>query len=142
MSIETVKKLDWRIFRNVIGAVLLLVIAILAPIFARAVFYLWTPGTDTLAQWLERSGAIMTIYSAIAAAVSRFSMDLISQSEEITAREASTLTKKYTKIVQAIEGVSLLVTLLGTLVWGYGSFVLKFYHNIEKLIDGAKLPFC
>ncbi|EGH09669.1 hypothetical protein PSYMP_10450, partial [Pseudomonas amygdali pv. morsprunorum str. M302280] len=114
MSIVDVIRLDWRVFKNVIGAITLLVIAFFAPFFALASFEVLTPGEDSLEQWFERSGAVMTIYSAIAAAVSKASIDLISQSKDIGVKAAFTLTAKYGKVVLGIETLSLLITLLGT----------------------------
>ena len=139
VSIKSAESLDWRIFKNIVGALLILVVAMLAPFFSVAIFDVWKPGVDTLGQWFERSGAIITIYSAIAAAISKVSLDLISQSKEISAREASALTRKYTKTVHGIESVSLLVTLVGALIWGYGSFILNNFLKFEAFLNGLHL---
>ncbi len=91
-------------------------------------------------QWFERSGAVMTIYSAIAAAVSKASIDLISQSKDIGVKAAVTLTAKYGKVVLGIETLSLLITLLGTLVWGYGSFIIAGYLRFEQVMSEFSFP--
>ncbi|MGN2436658.1 hypothetical protein [Pseudomonas syringae] len=140
MSIVDVIRLDWRVFKNVIGAITLLVIAFFAPFFALASFEVLTPGEDSLEQWFERSGAVMTIYSAIAAAVSKASIDLISQSKDIGVKAAVTLTAKYGKVVLGIETLSLLITLLGTLVWGYGSFIIAGYLRFEQVMSEFSFP--
>jgi hypothetical protein len=104
-------------------AVVLIVIAALAPNYYEK--FLWLkPDSDSLAQWFERSGAITTIFGLLA-------INLLEEGVQrlLPAGKVADLANVHTFSMfefsfKVLKVVAFLLTLAGTLIWGYGT-VLK-----------------
>jgi len=105
-------------------AVIALVIAVLAPITANTFFSVWRPDGESAGQWLERSGAVMTVFSLLAISLMEEGMSRLHKVGNLADLETLPMYQSFERSTYWIKGIALALTVIGTVVWGYGSVIL------------------
>ena len=106
------------------------VLALIAIAFASpvvAAFVQWMPTGETRGSWLQRSGAVTTLFSFIAGAMAVFtSGQLYTPGFFGDARKLNIL-KEFRYHFRIVETLIFLLSLVGTVIWGYGDLILRWF---------------
>ncbi|OAS92986.1 hypothetical protein A6I77_24525 [Achromobacter xylosoxidans] len=100
----------------------MLAVAVITPI--AAAFSFWMPESQTTAQWLQRSGAITTVMSLLAIETLAFGISGLLPARggfgDLYKMQAAA---KHVPNVDALRALAIFITILGTLLWGYGDLI-------------------
>ena len=105
----------------------LILLALLVPIFAVMIPY--RPGAENLASWFQRSGSVMTIIS-ITIDVKLFSIYQWFHSSNSLSKKLEDFKERYYRNYKYMSLMALLLTVSGTLIWGYGDLIFIFMRNV------------
>jgi hypothetical protein len=117
VSLETRAKI------NIVLSVIALVIAVAAPLLANSFFGIWRPETDTTGVWLERSGAITTIFSLLAVSLMDEGLSAIHKPGAMIDLHKVGALAAFEEWADWIKGFALILTIAGAIIWGYGSVI-------------------
>lgn len=106
-------------------AVIALFVAVIAPLTVNTLFSMWKPEGEGAGQWLERSGAIMTIFSLLAISLMEEGMSRLHKEGSLADLETLPTYQKFEVCAYWIKGLALVLTVIGTFIWGYGSVFLE-----------------
>jgi hypothetical protein len=101
----------------------MLAVAVAAPI--AAVFVTWMPGGEVRKIWFQRSGAITTIFSLLAATLSIAAARNLYKPGTWGSLYAINVLAEYQPNLDRIERIAFVLTIIGTVVWGYGDLLLR-----------------
>lgn len=104
-------------------AILLLIIGIAAP-FVRDLFLSLKPEGDTPAQWLERTGAVTTIFGLLAINLIDEGIERLVPSRKLADTGGVATFAVFETVFTWITRFAFLLTIAGTLVWGYGTVIM------------------
>ncbi len=110
---------------NRVLVVIALAIAVVAPISANTFFSVWRPDGEGAGQWLERSGAIMTVFSLLAVSLMEEGMSRLHKVGNLADLETLPMYQSFEKNAYWVKGIALLLTVIGTVIWGYGSVIMS-----------------
>lgn len=125
-SNEAAESLKSR-YRNVAnryfwGCVALLSVAIAMPFVA---FFDIRPSFEALEVWVQRSGAITSIYALLSTTVADMGLRKLHKPGEAGDLYKLEVLKEVSFKFEVVRWTALFITVIGTLVWGYGDTVLK-----------------
>lgn len=103
-----------RLEINLFSAIFILVVACSAPFVVNEYFSRWKPQADSPGQWLERSAAIVSVLSLLVITLMDECLELIRQFR---------LSSYHVNLARIVKGLSFLIAIAGTIVWGYGSVI-------------------
>ncbi|HAL36896.1 MAG TPA: hypothetical protein DCP03_01740 [Polaromonas sp.] len=83
-----------------------------------------TPKSQQINLWFQRSGSGMTVFALFAQSKANYMRDLISPGTFSTT-EFNTIFTKYKNKQKAVSVISLLLVIVGTVIWGYGDLWLQ-----------------
>lgn len=106
------------------GGFLMLAIAVIVPL--AALFIPWVPNGDTQAVWFQRSGAVTTVFSLLAATLSISASRNLFKPGTWGSLYAINVLAEYQPNLDRIERISFFLTLVGTLIWGYGDIPFRY----------------
>ncbi|MBA4287441.1 MAG: hypothetical protein C0439_00430 [Pseudomonas sp.] len=107
-----------------IFAIVLLGIGIAAP-FVRD-YLLWLkPINDSPAQWLERTGAITTIFGLLAINLIDEGIERMVPSKKLPNLGDVQVYDAFESSFSWIKRFAFVLTIVGTLIWGYGTVILN-----------------
>lgn len=115
------RKRTWFYFFIV---VVLLVIAVMAPLTANIWFGYYKPSTDSSGQWFQRSGAITTVFALLALAVQTAGSKKLWVPGFFIGAEKKLILESFSSKFTFCENTSFLLTVIGTMIWGYGDVFL------------------
>lgn len=104
------------------GCVALLSVAIAMPFVA---FFDIRPSFEALEVWVQRSGAITSIYALLSTTVADMGLRKLHRPGEAGDLYKLEVLKEVSFKFEVVRWTALFVTVIGTLVWGYGDTVLK-----------------
>ncbi|MEB2514833.1 hypothetical protein SOP85_05205 [Pseudomonas sp. YuFO20] len=107
------------------GGFTMLGVAAVAPLIA--LFVPWVPVGESQATWFQRSGSITTIFSLLAATLSIAASRNLHKPGTWGDLYAITVLAEYQPNLNRIEQMSFVLTLIGTIIWGYGD--IPFRHG-------------
>ena len=119
-------------FVSLVVVVVLLVIALLAPLTANWIFGVFKPTAESGGVWFQRSGAVMTVFALLASTLQADAMGRLWPQAllgDLGNRDALAFVKGKFRVCQ---NVSFLFTAIGTVIWGYG----------DVLVAGAVQAIC
>lgn len=103
-----------RLEINLFSAIFVLVVACSVPFLANECFLSWKPCGESRGQWLERSAAIVSVFSLLVITLMDECLELIRQSR---------LSSYHVNLARIVKGLSFLIAIAGTIIWGYGSLI-------------------
>jgi len=101
--------------------IVLLAIAAVAPLAAGTLFLSMKPEADSLAEWIERSGAITTVFSLLVVSVSSEGLKGLWIPGQMADLDKIEILNKFKPRFAWCENIALVLTIIGTVIWGYGS---------------------
>jgi hypothetical protein len=105
-----------RIRRAFIWAFALCLCALLPPLLSLLI----RPQAEPPGQWFERSGAVMTVFAVLA----QFkAVNIATMIEGGMFEESREAYRKYKGYQAFASGLSLVLVVIGTVVWGYGDLL-------------------
>jgi len=102
----------------------LLIIAAIAPLASVWWFDVFKPADESLGDWFSRSGAITTIFSLLVTSVSSEALRGLVIPGTMPDLDKIGLYNEFEPRFSWCEKLALVMTILGTFVWGYGSMML------------------
>lgn len=105
------------------GSFAMLGVAVAAPLIA--LFAPWVPIGESQATWFQRSGSITTIFSLLAATLSIAASTNLNKPGTWGDLYAIAVLAEYQPNLKRIERISFVLTLIGTIVWGYGDIPFR-----------------
>jgi hypothetical protein len=118
-----------RLKVNIRNAIIALGVAILAPLLANSFFGSLKPSSDSPGDWLERSGAITTIFSLLVMSLMDECLGRIRAKIKSPRLQKFPLYKNFESWANILKGTAFVVSLIGTVIWGYGS-VIRAYVDV------------
>src|SRR5450830_123547 len=112
---------------NLYLAVAALGIAFFVPFLVNNLFVYPRPTTDSPGQWLERSGAINTVFSLLVISLMDECLATIRARISSPRLKKFKLYKSYEKWAIWIRNSAFLISLMGIIVWGYGSLIYVYF---------------
>jgi hypothetical protein len=112
-----------RIRRAILWAFGLCVCAVIPPLFSMLGSF--RPQAETPGQWFERSGALMTVIAVFAQFKAGSIATMIAGG---TFGESWEAYHKYKRHQAVVAGLSLVLVVIGTIVWGYGDLLFPRPH--------------
>lgn len=100
---------------------LLLGLAVAAPVLAAC--GVMKPSGMESAAWVQRSASITAIFSLLVPVLSNFALRRLWKPGTFASLELIPTLNKYEPVFAAMNGISILFTLAGTLLWGYGDLI-------------------
>lgn len=107
-----------RIRRAILWDFALCVCAVILPLFS--ILGTFRPQAETPGQWFGRSGAVMTVFAIFAQFKAGSIATMIAG---CTFAESWEAYHKYKCYQSVLAGLSLLLAIVGTIVWGYGDLL-------------------
>jgi uncharacterized membrane protein YuzA (DUF378 family) len=101
----------------------LLVIAVAAPL-ATGVFDLFRPESETIGEWFGRSGAITTVFSLLVVSTLNEGLRNLWIPGQLADLEKIAVHEQYKPRFNWCENIALVLTIIGTIIWGYGDLLL------------------
>ncbi len=115
-------QIEKRIQKARCSMLLLLALALLMVVFP------WTellrPATESMGGWWQRAGAPVAIFAFLAQNKAQYFGSLITPGS-FTSTEMENLRKKYRRSHQLGFSAASVLTVFGTLIWGYGDLAVK-----------------
>lgn len=108
-----------RTARSIAAFLFLAVLALLLP-FAHA----FRPDGETLATWWQRAGAPVAVFAFIAQNKSQYLGALLTPGS-FSSADFESLRMKYRRTHQMGLSAAIFLTIIGTVVWGYGDCFVK-----------------
>ncbi|QGT82959.1 hypothetical protein [Pseudomonas coronafaciens] len=106
---------------------LLIAAAVAAPLYAY--FGSWRPAGETEAIWLQRSGAVTTLFSFMAGAMSVFAGGRLYTPGFFGDKDRLTVLAEFKKWFRFAEALIFGLSIIGTAVWGYGDLMYTAFHS-------------
>ena len=103
------------------------VLAIAAPLIALTDWL--KPMDDPSAIWFQRSGAVTTVFSLLTGAVISSILNRLLP-RGMTDLNIEVIRGRFQIRFDYIEWASLLATIVGTVIWGYGDLILKYFKTL------------
>ena len=107
--------------------VLLLVVAFATPLVAA--FGSWLPAGEARAIWIQRSGAVTTLFSFIAGDMAVFTSGQLYTPGFFGDVIKLQVLKEFNIRFRIAEAAVFLLSVAGTFIWGYGDLVYKAMHG-------------
>jgi hypothetical protein len=114
--------------------VALLAIAFLAPITANALFGALKPIAESNGVWFQRSGAISTVFALLAATLQADASRKLWTPGFLGDIHKLAVLSSFEGKFSICQNLSLLFTLLGTVIWGYGDIL--FAKSVSAICAG------
>jgi hypothetical protein len=114
---------ETRVWRAFLWAYGLCLCAVILPLFST--LGIFKPQAEPLGQWFARSGAMMTVI-AVFAQFKAASIATMIQGRAFG--ESWEFYRKYKRRQAFAAGLSLVLVVLGTIVWGYGDLLFPLPH--------------
>ncbi|MBS6035891.1 MULTISPECIES: hypothetical protein [Pseudomonas] len=112
------------------GMILLLIaVAALAPIYS--IFGSWMAAGEERAIWVQRSGAVATLFAFIAGAMVVFTSGRLHTPGFWGDENRITVLSEFRGRFRFAESAILVLSITGTVIWGYGDLIYKW--SIEEL---------
>lgn len=108
-----------------IGVLTLLGLAVLAPIISW--FVDWMPLSETRPSWFQRSGAVTTLFSFLAGALAVVTSGRLHTPGTWGNVDKLEVLKEFKVRFSRAEIALLVLTVIGTVIWGYGDLLLKWF---------------
>lgn len=115
----------YRARRYLCTCVILLAIALMAPILSWNCFVVFKPVDEKLGTWFARSGALTTIYALLAVTLSQEFLKSLHRPGFLADKNSLDTLNLYSKKFSVLDKISFLLTFFGTLIWGYGDMVFN-----------------
>jgi hypothetical protein len=109
---------ETRVRRAFLWAFMLCLCAVIPPLLSLAGMF--RPPAEPPGQWFERSGAVMTVFAVFAQFKANSIATMIAGG---TFGESWEAYRKYKGTLAWVAGLSLVLVVLGTVVWGYGDLL-------------------
>ena len=109
-----------RIRRAIVWSLVLCVCAVIPPLFS--MLGSLKPQAEPLGQWFQRSGALMTVIAVFAQFKAGSIATMIAGTTFAESWEAY---HKYKRHQAVVAGLSLVLVVIGTIVWGYGDLLFR-----------------
>lgn len=106
-----------------VAGFVMLAIAIAAPL--GAVLLPWLPIGELRPIWFQRSGSITTIFSLLAATLAIAASRNLYKPGTWGSLYAINVLAEYQPNLDRIERWAFVLTIIGTIIWGYGDLLLK-----------------
>lgn len=107
---------------------LLIVIAIAAPLYA--MFGQWTPAGESRSIWVQRSGAVTTLFSFIAAGMSVFTSGRLHTPGFFGDKNRIVILVEFRSRFQFAETLIFILSIIGTVLWGYGDLLFNWWVKL------------
>lgn len=122
MSAQFWTQHEGKIKRTVRAIAMLLSLAVLALLlpFVEA----FRPAGESVATWWQRAGAPVAVFAFIAQNKSQYLGALLTLGS-FTSAEMESLRAKYRRTHQLSLAAAIVLTVIGTVVWGYGDYFIK-----------------
>lgn len=104
------------------GCKTLLCVAFFAPLFA--IFDI-RPSFETIEVWFQRSGAITTVYALLSTTVADMGLRKLHRPGEYGDLYKLQVLDEFANSFEKVRWIALVLTVIGTLIWGYGDTVFK-----------------
>ncbi|MHB2138316.1 hypothetical protein ACX64L_10230 [Pseudomonas monsensis] len=107
---------------------LLILAAIAAPLYA--VFGQWVPVGESRPIWVQRSGAVTTLFSFIAAGMSVFTSGRLHTPGFWGDQNRITILVEFRGRFQFAEALIFILSITGTALWGYGDLLFNWWIKL------------
>jgi hypothetical protein len=114
------RKSTWQFF---VGVLALMALAALAPLATLTID--WVPLGESRSSWFQRSGAVTTLFSFLAAALAVVTSGRLHTPGTFGSQNKIEVLIEFKKRFGFAEIGLLILTLLGTVIWGYGDILLR-----------------
>ena len=114
--------------------VVLLVIAILAPLTVNNFFIIYKPAGETSGEWFQRSGAVTAVFALLAITLQTAASRKLVVPGAMADKFKIEVLNRFRWRFAFCENLSFLLTAIGTMIWGYGDV---FVSGIVNAICGA-----
>lgn len=98
-------------------------IAILAPLLANNFLVYWKPLLESQGDWLERSGAITTVFSLLVITLMDECLGNINIKDSSPRLRKFALYQNLRAWAHCLKNIAFISSILGTMIWGYGSLI-------------------
>lgn len=111
--------------------VVLLVIAVLAPLTVNNFFIIYKPSNESSGVWFQRSGAVTAVFALLAITLQTAASRKLVVPGVLADKAKIEVLNRFRWRFAFCENFSFLLTVIGTLIWGYGDvFVTGIVHAI------------
>lgn len=107
-------------------AAFLIFVAALAPNYYDS-FLSLKPDGDSPSQWFERSGAITTIFGLLAINLLESGVQRLLPAGKVADLANVHMFSMFEFSFKILKVIAFLLTLVGTLIWGYGTVLIKYF---------------
>ncbi|MDH1575471.1 hypothetical protein [Pseudomonas sp. GD03746] len=131
---QTVSEAAEKKYRNtsnffVGGAWLLIAVAVAAPILSILDSVLeWAPSFESAEVWFQRSGALTTIFALLTNQIKELGSRALHIPGTYGGVVKLQVLAEFERRFQVIFVIAFCLTVLGTLVWGYGDTAYKYFY--------------
>ena len=77
--------------------------------------------------WVQRSGASTSIYALLSNTVAEMGLRKLNKPGEMGSRIKLEVLSEVTRPFEMVRWTALVVTVLGTVIWGYGDTMIKWW---------------
>ncbi|MFL8988637.1 hypothetical protein Q8X48_12940 [Pseudomonas sp. QLc11A] len=123
-----------RIQVNIWLAITALGMATLAPLLANNFFVALKPWSESPGDWLERSGAITTIFSLLVISLMDECLGKIRIKSNPPRVQKFQLYKNFESWASFLKGTAFVISLIGTVIWGYGSVIMAYVNGLLGVV--------
>lgn len=123
----TDRRRTWLYFSLI---VVLLVIASLAPITANGVLCSLKPPMESSGVWFQRTGAISTVFALLAATLQADAARKLWSPGFLGDIHKMAVLTSFERKFSICRNLSFLISVLGTVIWGYGDILLSNFTSI------------
>ncbi|MEX0297077.1 hypothetical protein AAH995_27830 [Pseudomonas putida] len=106
------------------GCWALLAVAVAAPLVA---FFDIRPSFESMEVWVQRSGASTSIYALLSNTVAEMGLRKLNKPGEMGSRIKLEVLSEVSRSFEIVRWTALVVTVLGTVIWGYGDTMIKWW---------------